>query len=273
MDIPTLLMLLTMGAGAGFLAGLLGIGGGMVMVPFLVMIFDRGGFAPERVVQMALATSLTTILFTSLSSVRAHHRRGGVQWPLVRALVPGIILGSLLGARLVGYMPGRLLAGIFGVFISWTAYRMFRGVRHAAGTPGGKLPGAAGLFGAGSMIGMLSALLGAGGGFITVPYLSNRGVSFPHAIATSAACGFPIALAGTLGYLLVGWWQQIPGGGLAYINVQALFSIVPMSMLFAPLGASMAHRLPVAHLKRFFALLLLSLAVYMLYRALAPMAA
>lgn len=267
METSSLLMLLAMGAGAGFLAGLLGIGGGMVMVPFLVMIFDREGFADERVVQMALATSLATILFTSLSSVRAHHRRGAVQWHLVRALAPGILIGSLLGARVVGYLPGRVLAGIFGVFIFWTAFRMLRGTARQAAGPTGSLPGPAGLVGAGSLIGGLSALLGAGGGFITVPYLSNRGVPFAHAIATSAACGFPIALAGTLGYLLVGWWQQVPGGGLAYINLKALFTIVPMSMLFAPVGASVAHRLPVGHLKRVFALVLFSLSAYMLYRA------
>ncbi|MDO4904371.1 MAG: sulfite exporter TauE/SafE family protein [Lautropia sp.] len=270
MEVSTILMLLAMGAGAGILAGLLGIGGGMVMVPFLVMIFDREGYEPARVVQMALATSLTTILFTSISSVRAHHRRGAVQWRLVRSLAPGIVLGSLLGARMVGYMPGQLLAGIFGGFIGWTAYRMFRGDRQAECGVRGSLPGSAGLMAAGGMIGMLSALLGAGGGFITVPYLANRGVSFTQAIATSAACGFPIALAGSLGYLLVGWWQGIPNGGFAYINLQALLTIVPMSMSFAPVGASLAHRLPVAHLKRAFSLLLFSLAGYMLYRALAP---
>lgn len=267
METSSLLMLLSMGAGAGFLAGLLGIGGGMVMVPFLVMIFDREGFAPERVVQMALATSLTTILFTSLSSVRAHHRRGAVQWHLVRSLAPGILLGSLLGARIVGYLPGRLLAAIFGVFITWTAWKMLRGAANHAPPSTGRLPNTMGMVGAGGGIGALSALLGAGGGFITVPFLSNRGVPFSQAIATSAACGFPIALAGIVGYLLVGWWQQVPGGGFAYINLQALFTIVPMSMLFAPVGASVAHRLPVGHLKRVFALLLFSLAAYMLYRA------
>ncbi len=270
MEISSILMLLAMGAGAGVLAGLLGIGGGMVMVPFLVMVFDREGVAPEREVQMALATSLTTILFTSLSSVRAHHRRGAVQWRLVRLLAPGIVLGSMLGARVVGYLPGQLLAGIFGVFISWTAFKMLRGGKKADTVATGTLPGPAGLMGAGGMIGVLSALLGAGGGFITVPYLSNRGVPFTQAIATSAACGFPIALAGSVGYMVLGWWQGMPGGGFAYINVQALLTIVPMSMLFAPVGASLAHRLPVARLKQAFSVLLLSLASYMLYRALSP---
>ncbi|MDO5055910.1 MAG: sulfite exporter TauE/SafE family protein [Lautropia sp.] len=265
MTTAILLSLLALGAGAGFMAGLFGVGGGMVMVPFLTMVFAARGIPPELIVQMSLATALATIMFTSLSSLRAHHKAGAVLWPVVWMLVPGILLGGQLGARIVTYLPGRLLAGLFAVFVGWTAWKMLRSARQGgAGLAGTPLPGRLGLAGTGVGIGILSALFGAGGGFITVPYLASHQVPFPKAIATSAACGFPIALSGTLGYLLVGWWLQLPGGALAYIDLGVLLAIVPMSMLFAPLGARAAHRLPVARLKRLFAGLLFCLAVYML---------
>ena len=260
-----LLGLLALGAGAGFMAGLFGVGGGMVMVPFLTMVFAARGVSAELIVQMSLATALATIMFTSLSSLRAHHKAGAVRWPVVWMLVPGILLGGQLGARIVAYLPGRLLAGMFAVFVGWTAWKMLRSAGKPAQDASGKpLPGRLGLAGTGVGIGILSALFGAGGGFITVPYLASRRVPFPQAIATSAACGFPIALSGTLGYMVVGWWQKLPGGALAYIDLAVLFAIVPMSMLFAPLGARVAHRLPVARLKRLFAGMLFCLAVYML---------
>ena len=268
MSVLTVLMLLLMGCGGGFLAGLLGVGGGMVLVPFLVMIFDAEGMvAPERLVQTALATALATIMFTSLSSMRAHHRTGAVQWPLVLMLAPGILLGGQLGSRVVAWLPGQALSLVFALFVGWSASRMLRGARQVVST-GRPLPGRLGLMAVGTGIGILSALFGAGGGFITVPFLAGHGVPMPKAVATSAACGFPIAVSGTLGYMVLGWWQGLPGGVLAFLEVPALLTIVPMSMLFAPLGAHMAHRLPVPTLKRLFACLLIVLAVYMLVRGL-----
>lgn len=237
----------------------------MVMVPLLTMVFSAMGVGDALIVQMALATALATIMFTSLSSMQAHHKAGAVQWHLVWMLVPGILVGGQLGARVVAYLPGRVLAGMFGLFVGWTAWKMLNSAKKSAEvTEGRQEPGRLELAGAGVGIGILSALFGAGGGFITVPYLSGRGLSFARAIATSAACGFPIALSGTLGYMLIGWWHGLPGGALAYIDLAVLFSIVPMSMLFAPLGARAAHRLPVARLKRLFACLLFCLAGYML---------
>lgn len=236
----------------------------MVMVPLLTMVFYAMGVSDALIVHMALATALATIMFTSLSSMRAHHKAGAVQWHLVWMLVPGIFVGGQIGAKVVALLPGRVLAGMFAVFVGWTAWKMMSSARKSAEAGEERLPGRLGLAGAGVVIGILSALFGAGGGFITVPYLSGRGLAFPKAIATSAACGFPIALSGTLGYMLIGWWQGLPGGAFAYVDWVVLFSIVPMSMLFAPLGARAAHGLPVAKLKRLFAMLLFCLAGYML---------
>jgi len=240
MTTTTVVMLLLMGCGGGFLAGLLGVGGGMVLVPFLVMIFDHVGHDPTMVVQTALATALATIMFTSLSSMRAHHRKGAVQWNLVWLLAPGILVGGQLGSRIVAWLPGQVLAVAFALFVGWMGSRMLRGARRVEPDVPARLPGRLGLAAVGTGIGGLSAIFGAGGGFVTVPFLNSRGVPLPKAIATSAACGFPIAFSGTLGYMVMGWWQGLPGGALAYLDVRALFTIVPMSMLFAPVGAYMA---------------------------------
>jgi hypothetical protein len=171
MDPLLISALLLLGACTGFVAGLLGIGGGMLMVPFMTMLLGRAGVPDADIVKVAIATSLTTVLFTSMSSVRAHHRRGAVRWILVRALAPGILIGALAGAQLAGAVPWRVLAGFFGLFIGYSAMKMLAGPTVRAA---GELPGSGGLFAAGSGIGILSALLGAGGGFITVPYLERR---------------------------------------------------------------------------------------------------
>ena len=255
---------------AGFLAGLLGIGGGMLLVPFLVMILTARGFPPELIIKVAIATSLTTILFTSLSSVRAHHRRGAVRWDVVKALAPGIVAGTLLGAQIVGALPGRLIVAFFAVFIGWSAWRMLR-PRKTTGADGKPraLPSAAGLFGMGSVIGALSAFLGAGGGFLTVPFLTGRNVRIQQAIATSAACGFPIALSGTVGYIIAGWNVHLPDLTFGYLYLPALAAITPASVLMAPLGARVAHVLSIDRMRVLFAVLLVGLAGYMLTRALA----
>lgn len=269
MSIEIALLLLFMGAIIGFLAGLLGIGGGMLMVPFVTLVLSTTGFPPEHTVRVAIATSLTTILFTSISSVRAHHRRGAVQWPVVRSLAPGIVLGSLAGAQVAGLLRGPLLAGLFALFVSFTATQML--LSRPAGAAGAAepkpLPGNAGMFGVGGLIGVISALVGAGGGFLTVPFLSSRGVTMQKAVASSAACGFPIALAGSLGYVVAGWDAGLPGPMLGYVFVPALVCIVISSVLTAPLGARVAHAMPTAQLKKVFALLLYGVAGYMFWKA------
>lgn len=264
MDLPVIAALLLLGAFTGFAAGLLGIGGGMLMVPFMSMLLARIGFPAEQIVKVAIATSLTTIVFTSMSSVRAHHRRGAVRWDVVRSLAPGILVGSLLGAQVAGLVPGRLLGAFFGLFLGFSATKMLAGKPPVAE---GQLPGAAGMFGMGNVIGVLSAVLGAGGGFLTVPFLVKRSVPMQHAVASSAACGFPIALAGTLGYMWAGRHLDLPAGTIGYVYLPALLCISAASVMTAPLGAKVAHSLPTLTLKRIFAALLLMLAVYMLYRS------
>jgi uncharacterized membrane protein YfcA len=256
--------LLVLGAFTGFAAGLLGIGGGMLMVPFMTMMLERIGFPADQVVKVAIATSLTTIVFTSMASVRAHHRRGAVRWDAVRSLAPGILVGSLIGAQIAGAIPGKALGLCFGLFLGFSAIKMIRGAPPAAT---GALPGAGGMFAAGSGIGLLSAVLGAGGGFITVPFLVRRNVTMQQAVASSAACGFPIALAGTLGYIWAGRHLELPSGTIGYLYLPALAIISLASVITAPIGAKVAHSMPTASLKRVFAGLLLALAVYMFVRS------
>lgn len=266
MDVGLIAALLVLGAATGFAAGLLGIGGGMLMVPFLTMLFDATGFPPAQVVKVAIATSLATILFTSLSSVRAHARRGAVRWDIAKTLAPGIVLGSLLGAQVTAALRGDVVAIGFGAFVALMATQML--VARAA-HPHRVLPGPAARFGMGTAIGTASALVGAGGGFITVPFLTRCNVRIHEAVATSAACGFPIALAGTAGYVYAGWGLSLPDGTLGYVNLPALAAIVVASVLTAPLGAKVAHAMDVRALRKLFAMLLYVLAVYMLWKGLA----
>jgi uncharacterized membrane protein YfcA len=264
LDIIDIGWLLVLGAVVGLLAGLLGIGGGMIMVPFMAILLERLGFSPDTVIKVAIATSLATIVFTSASSVRAQHAKGAVRWDLVRALAPGIMLGSLIGAQFAAWMRSGLLTLIFGLFIATMATQM---LRQKKPNPDRTLPGPAGLFGAGGLIGTASAVLGAGGGFLTVPFLVKRNVKIHNATGTSAACGFPIALAGTAGYIIAGWNVEMPDWTAGYLFVPALIAISLASVLTAPLGVKLAHRMSVQRLKRFFAFMLYCLAAYMLWRA------
>lgn len=251
---------LSLGAATGFAAGLLGIGGGMVMVPFITMLLGTSGFPPGQIVKVAIATSLATILFTSVSSVRAHAQRGAVRWDIARTLAAGIVLGSLAGAQIAAALRGNLLAIGFGIFVALMATRMLLSGTVKADRV---LPGTSGRIGMGAAIGIVSAIVGAGGGFITVPFLTRANVRIHEAVATSAACGFPIALAGTLGYIYAGWQLELPAGTIGYIYLPALVSIVATSVLTAPLGAKVAHAMSVGRLRKVFALLLYALAAYM----------
>jgi uncharacterized protein len=191
---PTLIVaLLVLGAATGFVAGLLGIGGGMLLVPFLTLLFTMRAFPEEHLVHMAIATSLATILFTSVSSVRAHHQRGAVLWHVVKVLAPGILLGSLIGAQIAGRLPTVFIAFFFAVFVGFSALQMLRDKKPK---PSRELPQALGMFGVGNVIGFISSLVGAGGGFISVPFMVWSNVKIHNAVATSAALGFPIAAAG-----------------------------------------------------------------------------
>lgn len=259
--------LLALGLAAGFLAGLLGIGGGMLLVPFLTFILSQRGVPDGLAVKMAIATSMATIMFTSLSSVRAHHQRGAVRWDLVRGLAPGIVLGGLLaGAGLFSMLKGAWLALVFAAFVSFSGWQMLRNKRPA---PSRQMPGTAGQLGAGAGIGLLSGLVGAGGGFVSVPFMVWCNVPVHLAVATSAALGFPIALANTLGYVIGGWGIESGlDGSFGYLYLPALALIAVASVTMAPLGARTAHAMNVAQLKKAFASLLFLLAAYMCWKGL-----
>lgn len=258
--------LLAVGAATGFAAGLLGIGGGIIMVPFLTLIFSVRNFPQEHVVHMAVATSLAAILFSSVSSVRAHHRHGAVLWKTVKTLTPGIVVGSLIGAQVAGRLPTVGLALIFAAVVGFFAMQM---MLNREPKPTRELPRAAGMFVAGNALGFISALVGAGGGFISVPYLTWSNVKIHNAVATSSALGFPIAAAGTVGYILAGRGEAgLPAGTYGFIYLPALVTIALASVIIAPLGARTAHSIGKAPLQRIFSLLLFTLAGYMLYRGL-----
>lgn len=257
--------LLVLGLGTGFLAGLLGIGGGMIMVPFLTYIMSTRGASPDLAVKMAIATSMATIIFTSISSVRAHHKRGAVRWDIVKGLAPGIVLGGLLASLGVfALLKGAWLAIFFGLFVTFSATQMFLDKKPA---PTRQMPGTAGQLAGGGVIGFLSGLVGAGGGFISVPFMTWCNVAIHNAVATSAALGFPIALVNAAGYALSGQSVSgLPQGSLGYIWLPALALIAFTSVFMAPVGAKAAHAMDVRRLKRVFACILYVLAAYMLYK-------
>ncbi len=253
-----------MGACAGFLAGLLGIGGGMIMVPFMTIILEAKDFPAEYVVKMAVATSLATICFTSLSSVRSHHQHGAVLWPVARVLAPGILVGALVGAQIAAALPTRVLGWVFSLFIAYSATQM---ILDRKPKPTRTLPGATGMFGMGNVIGLLSSVVGAGGAFVSVPFMTWCNVKIHQAVATSAALGFPIALAGTLGYIWAGrGLPDMPPGAFGYLYLPGLLVIAATSILTAPLGARTAHRMDIKPLKRAFGVVLYLLAAYFLMR-------
>jgi uncharacterized membrane protein YfcA len=239
----------------------------MMQVPFITILLGLRGLPTALAVKMAIATSMATILFTSLSSVRAHHSRGAVRWDLVKRLAPGIVLGGLLaGAGLFAVVKGTALALFFALFVGFSATQMLLDRKPS---PTRQMPGTAGCLGAGGAIGLLSGLVGAGGAFISVPFMTWCNVPIRNAVGTSAALGFPIALANTVGYIIGGWGVQGgPPGSLGYLWLPGLAVIASASVIMAPRGAKVAHSIDVARLKRLFAVLLYALAAYMAYRAL-----
>jgi uncharacterized protein len=250
------------GAFAGFVAGLLGVGGGLVIVPALVFVFTRSGFDPSVLVHVAIGTSLATIIVTSISSMLAHHRRGAVDWAVFRRLAPGIVIGGFLGAAIADRLPSATLRIVFGVFELLVAVQM--AIQWNA-APHRQLPGARGLGGVGVVIGTLSAVIGIGGGTLTVPFLTWCNVSIRNAVATSSACGLPIAISGAAGFILTGWGAaHLPALATGYLYWPAFAGIAAVSLLFAPLGARLTHTLPTAVLRRVFAVFLAVLGMRML---------
>ena len=257
---------IALGCLGGFAGGLLGIGGGMIYVPLLTWLFELQGFPRASLRHLALGTSLTTIIFSSISSANAHHRRGNVDWSVVRGLAPGVVLGGLIGGWIAKRLDTTALALIFAIFVSYSAIQMFL---NAKPKPSRQLPGTAGLIGVGTLISTLSQLVGAGGGFLTVPFLTWCNVNMHRAVGTSAAMGLPIAIVGAIAYFLTGRdATDLPAGSLGFIYLPALILLVVPSVLLAPSGAKLASSLPVGTLKRVFACFLFVLALKMLHSAL-----
>ena len=257
-----ILILLSMGALAGLLAGLLGIGGGIIIVPVLALVFAGQGVESSVIMHLAIGTSLATIVTTSLSSLRAHHRRGAVDWPVFARITPGIVLGGILGSSLAAALPSDILRTAFALFMLLVAAQMVLG---AAVNPQRQLPGWLGMGFTGMLIGAVSTLMGIGGGSLSVPFLTWCNVAVRRAVATSAAIGLPIAVTGTIIYMITGWGRAaLPPLSLGYINVPAYVGIVVASTLFAPLGARLAHSIPEHLLKRFFVAFLVVLGLRLL---------
>lgn len=259
-------MLLTfcalLGSAAGLIAGLLGVGGGLIIVPALSILFTAQGYSAGIVMPLALGTSLATIVFTSLSSMRAHHRRGAVNWNVMWQLSLGLFAGGWLSGTLAVWLGGPVLAVLFGVFELLVAAQMIFGQpAHPHQAPLRLYHNLA----AGVIIGLVSALLGIGGGTLTVPYLAWHRIDMRAAVGTSSACGFPIALAGAAGFILAGWdHQQLPVNSIGFVYWPAVAAISVTSVLCAPVGAWLAHRMKSEYLKNVFAVFLSVLGVWMI---------
>lgn len=258
-----MLAYLVLGLVTGVIAGLLGVGGGLVMVPVLTWAYTRQGFPADYNIHLALGTSLAVIIPTSISSLRAHHAHGAVDWQVVRRITPGILLGTLLGGGMAVLWPDRGLKLFFTVFLLYAATQMLLGFKPK---PSRSLPGLPGMTLAGGIIGLVSSWVGIGGGTLSVPFQTWCNISLHRAIGTSAAIGLPIALAGMAGYAVSGQAVAgLPAWSLGFVYLPAFLAIALGSGLTAPLGAKLAHRLPVSRLKKLFAALLYMLAVRMAY--------
>lgn len=257
-----LIAYLILGLFTGIIAGLLGVGGGLIIVPVLVMLFQLQGFADVVVVHLAVGTSLATIVLTSISSVRAHHKHGAVLWPVFWQLTPGILIGALLGAFIAELMSADFLRIFFALFEFAVALQLGLDIKP---NPARVLPGHFIMALVGTGIGSLSAIVGIGGGSLTVPFLVWCNVLMQKAVATSSACGLPIAIAGAAGFMLTGWQNEaLPDNSSGFVYWPAFFGIVMTSILTAPLGARLAHRLPARALKKVFAGFIAILGVRML---------
>jgi uncharacterized membrane protein YfcA len=260
--LTAILAYLSVGLIAGFLAGLLGVGGGLVIVPALLYVFALLGLPPEHHQHLALGTSMATIVFTGIASLKAHHARGAVRWTVVKTITPGILLGTFAGAQLAAFVPALGLQWFFVAFAYLVAAQMLLDFKPK---PSRALPASGGMTAVGTSIGLVSSWVGIGGGSLSVPFMTLCNVPVKEAIGTSAAIGFPIALAGAFGYVVSGWSASLPQGALGFVYLPALAGIVLASFPMAKVGAAAAHRLPVPVLKKCFAALLIALASKMLW--------
>jgi uncharacterized membrane protein YfcA len=266
MDIFFLISFLILGAFTGLFAGLFGIGGGGIMVPVLTFMFVKLEFPADHIMHMALATSMTAIVPTAIASLRAHHAHNAVLWNVVLKIAPGILMGTFAGTFFASFLDAKPLAIFFSCFMAVVALQM---VLDRKAKPSRHLPGTFALTGVGSGIGGISALVAIGGGTLTVPFLTWCNVVLPVAIGTSAAVGLPIAFSGAVGYLINGLSvENLPQHSLGFIYWPAVIAMATASFFTAPLGAKLAHSLPIALLKKLFAILLISLSLQMLFTVL-----
>lgn len=258
---------LLLGAIAGFLGGMFGIGGGTVLVPVLLMLFEAQHFPPEHVMHLALGSAMSVILFTSIASMRKHHQHGAVRWRAVFSISPGILFGTLLGALFAASVSPGFLTIFFALFLCFAAMQILLDIKpHAAR----ELPGWAGMSLMGTVTGWISTLVSVGGGTLTVPFLIWCNVPIRQAIGTASAIGFPIALGGTIGYIATGLHHDtLPASTLGYVYLPALFGCAVASVVTAPLGAKTAHRTNVSLLRKIFAWLLIGLAAKLLWKIVA----
>lgn len=250
---------LLLGVFAGIAAGLFGIGGGALIVPVLVWLLQARQFNPEQIMLIAVATSLATAIFTSLASVRSHHKLGNIDWRRARHLAPSMLLGASGGAVVAEQISAEILRWFFITYLLYTSAQMLipKTVQSPTHTARNYLDYPMGL-----LIGVLSAILGIGGGTMTVPYLVGNGLAMKNAVATSSTCAIPIALSAATSYAVLGWQDtHLPIGSLGYLYLPAFAGIVLTSIFTAPIGAQLAHRLPALQLKRYFAVVLLLIAI------------
>lgn len=249
-----LLAYLAIGVVAGVAAGMLGIGGGLIIVAPLAALYRYQGFSEDILMQLAVGTSLTTIIFTAVSSARAHHRRGAVLWPILKHFIPGVLVGCAIGALIADRVSSRDLEIFVGTFAGIAGLRM---LLNRNPPPDRGLPGSAVLFSVAVVIGMVSTLVGIGGGLMTVPFLVWRSVPVRHAIGTSSALGFPIAVFGAVGMMAVGYGHPgLPGHAIGYVYWPGVLTIAAATVTFAPLGAHLVHVLPIRVVTVVFAFLL-----------------
>lgn len=247
--------LLATGVAAGFLAGLLGVGGGIIVVPVLFHLFGVMGVSPDIAMHLAVGTSLATIIPTSVASARSHQRNGAVDESLLRVIGPAVIAGVLIGTVIAAFVSGQTLTGIFAIVAFLVALNM------AFGKPewriSKELPGKVGTGVMGVVIGIFSSMMGIGGGTLSVPFLTLFGHPVHRAVGTAAAIGFLIAVPGTLGFVASGWTQaDLPPFAVGYVHLLGFALIVPTSVLMAPIGAKVAHGLDRRKLSLAFALFL-----------------
>ena len=268
-----LIIFLIIGAVAGFAAGLFGVGGGTIIVPLLFIVFTQMDYSPDTVMHLALGTSLATIIVTSISSLMAHNKKGAVMWPVFKNLTPGMAIGCFFGAGIAGALSGTHLQLIVGTFLLWVAFNMFTGGKKRLATDVSTadtvLPSTPKQLVAGAGIGVASAIFGIGGGSLTVPYLTRYGVVMQKAVGTSAACGLPIAIAGALGFMVFGMKDhvEIPNA-VGFVHIYAFLGISIMSFFTAKVGAKVAHQLSPTLLKKCFAVLLMMVSCFFLYKGL-----